>query len=144
MIDGVYAMVPYISGAYAGADADRPRELPSLVENDGYFISCARLAVMARVYDPDGAHTTDPLAWPYHASDDDLRGLPPHVISVCEVDPLRDEGLAYHRALHRAGVSTVARTVPGACHAGDLIFHEELPEIYRATVASIHAFVAGG
>ena len=34
MIDGVYAMVPYISGAYA----DPPPELPSLVENEGYFL----------------------------------------------------------------------------------------------------------
>ena len=41
MIDGVYAMVPYISGAYGWSEADRARELPSLVENDGYFISCA-------------------------------------------------------------------------------------------------------
>ena len=37
MIDGVYAMVPYISGAYGWSEADRARELPSLVENDRYF-----------------------------------------------------------------------------------------------------------
>ena len=35
MIDGVYAMVPYISGAYA----DPPPALASLVENEGYFLS---------------------------------------------------------------------------------------------------------
>ena len=67
------------------------------------------MAVSAAVYDPSGEHTTDPLAWPYHASDDDLAGLPPHVISVNEIDPLRDEGSLYHRKLFAAGVSSVAR-----------------------------------
>ncbi len=39
------------------------------------------------------------MAWPLHASRDDLAGLPPHVISVNQLDPLRDEGLAYARKL---------------------------------------------
>ena len=43
-----------------------------------------------------------------NASADDLAGLPPHVISVNQLDPLRDEGLAYYRKLarrRRAGAS---------------------------------------
>jgi acetyl esterase/lipase len=93
LIDGVFAMVPYISGAYGGTEDERRAHLPSLVENDGYFIACSLVDVMAEVYGPGGGHDTDPLAWPYHATVDDLRGLPPHVISVNELDPLRDEGL---------------------------------------------------
>ena len=63
------------------------------------------MSVMAKVYDPGGENTENPLAWPYHAAAADLTGLPPHVISVNELDPLRDEGLAYWRKLVGAGVS---------------------------------------
>jgi len=45
----------------------------------------------------------DPLAWPAFASEDDVRGLPPTVISVNECDPLRDEGIEFYRLLLRAG-----------------------------------------
>lgn len=55
-------------------------------------------AILATVYDPGGAHVGDPLAWPLHASAADLAGLPPLVISVNALDPLRDEGVALHRA----------------------------------------------
>ena len=142
-IDGVYAMVPYISGMYGRSEEERRAVLPSLVENDGYFIGAEGCAVLARVYDPDGEHTTDPLAWPYFATAEDLAGLPPHVVSVNEVDPLRDEGLAYHRALVAAGVDARVRTVPGACHAADLMFRAAAPDMYAATVADVHDFAAG-
>jgi acetyl esterase len=142
-IDGVYAMVPYISGMYGRSEEERRAELPSLVENDGYFIGADACAVLARVYDPEGAHATDPLCWPYHATTDDLADLPPHVISVNEIDPLRDEGLAYHRKLVAAGVDARVRTVPGACHAADLMFRGAAPDMYAATVSDVHDFVAG-
>ena len=84
-IDGAYAMCPYISNAWA---APVP-ELTSLFENDGYFLEVAMMGALAKVYDPSGEHATDPLAWPLHATADDLAGLPPHVISVNQLDPLR-------------------------------------------------------
>lgn len=141
-IDGVYAMVPYISGRYGASASERAAELPSLVENDGYFTSCSGLAVMAAAYDPGSAHATDPLCWPYHATVDDLAGLPPHVVSVNEVDLLRDEGLAYYRTLTRAGVEARTRTVPGACHAADLMFPAAAPDLYRNTITDVHRFCA--
>ncbi|HET6470872.1 MAG TPA: alpha/beta hydrolase fold domain-containing protein, partial [Pseudomonadales bacterium] len=90
--------------------------------------------------DPTGANATNPLAWPYHASAADLRGLPPHVISVNELDPLRDEGLVYFRKLLDAGVSAVSRTVNGTCHAGDCIFRGAMPDVYGATIRDIKGF----
>lgn len=135
-IDGVYAQCPYISGMYGQA----PPELTSLHENSGYFLGNDLMAVMVRSYSPDGSADTDPLAWPYHATVDDLSGLPPHVISVNQLDPLRDEGLAYYRRLLEAGVSAVGRTVNGTCHAGDCIFREALPDVYLSTVRDINAF----
>jgi acetyl esterase/lipase len=137
MIDGVYAMVPYISGAYA----DPPPELPSLVENQDYFLGSALMPVMASLYD-EGEHATDPLCWPHYASADDLAGLPPHVISVCELDPLRDEGAAYYRKLVAARVAARGRAVLGVGHAGDLMFRRDIPENYWATLTDIHAFCA--
>ena len=135
-IDGVYAQCPYISGRWASPPAD----LPSLRENDDYFIGCSLMAILARAYDPDGAHAGDPECWPYAATIDQLRGMPPHVISVNELDPLRDEGLAYYRRLAAAGVPVTARTVNGTCHGGDLIFAGALPETHAASLRDLKGF----
>ncbi len=135
-IDGVYAQCPYISGLYA----QQPDELPSLRENEGYFLEQSGMAVTASIYDPTGEHSTDPLAWPYHATNDDLAGLPPHVISVNELDPLRDEGLAYHHKLLAAGVRSVGRMVIGTSHAADVIFRSAIPDIYAASARDLVGF----
>lgn len=136
MIDGAYAMCPYISGAYDNP----PEELPSLLENDGYFLSCEMMAPMVKCYDPDDANRTNPLAWPYHVSVEELRDLPPHVISVNELDPLRDEGLAYYRKLLAADVPTVGRTVNGTCHAADILMPGDMADVYAASASDLAAF----
>ena len=135
-IDGVYALCPYISNAYATRDPS----LPSLWENDGYLLSCATMGARAKVYDPDDENATNPLAWPYHASTTDLQGLPPHVISVNQLDPLRDEGLAFFAKLLAAGVAARSRTVNGTCHAGDMLFRAALDDVYNATIRDIKGF----
>ncbi|MEM9493818.1 MAG: alpha/beta hydrolase fold domain-containing protein, partial [Myxococcota bacterium] len=135
-IDGVYALCPYISGAYA----DKDPALPSLYENDTYFIACANMAILASIYDPGGDNAKNPLCWPYWAEADDLRGLPPHAISVNELDLLRDEGLAYYRKLLGAGVPAMCRTVNGTCHAGDLMLPGPLADVQEATLRDVVGF----
>ncbi len=47
---------------------------------------------------------------------EDLSGLPPTYLTVNELDPLRDEGLAYALALLAAGVPTEIHCWPQVCH----------------------------
>ena len=135
-IAGVYAQCPYISNAYAVRDP----ALPSLYENDGYFLNVSMMGILARLYSPDGSADTNPLAWPSHASVSDLEGLPPHVISVNQLDPLRDEGLAHFAKLLAAGVPATSRTVNGTCHAGDCIFRGAMSDVYLSTIRDIKSF----
>jgi acetyl esterase/lipase len=114
--------------------------LVSLFENDNYFLNVENMGAFAKTYSPDGADDTNPLAWPMHAESSDLEGLPPHVISVNQLDPLRDEGLVYYRKLLDAGVSAVSRTVNGTCHAGDCLFLDAMPDVWHATIRDIKGF----
>lgn len=135
-IAGAYAQCPYVSNRWL----DYPDDLPSLRENDGYFISCQQAALLGSIYDPDKTHVGDPTCWAGAASDEDLAGLPPHVISVNELDPLRDEGLLYYRRLLAAGVPAVGRIVAGTCHGGDLLFPATMPDVFAASVRDVSGF----
>lgn len=135
-IAGFYAQCPYISNRWL----DECEDLPSLTENDDYFVSCQQLALLGSIYDPTNSHSDDATCWAAVASDEELTGMPPHVISVNELDPLRDEGLQYYRRLVRAGVPAVGRLVAGTCHAGDLIMAHVMPEVYDASVRDVSGF----
>lgn len=135
-IAGVYAICPYIWGDYAAPPAD----LLSLQECDGYLLSAAQMGVCVKVYDPAGEHGSNPLAWPLKADDSDLRGLPPHLISVHELDPLRDEGIAYYRKLLAAEVPVKGRTMLGTPHAGEMFFPDVIPDFYQDSLRSVCQF----
>jgi len=61
------------------------------------------------------ADPKDPLASPLHR--DDLSGLPPAIITTCEYDPLRDEGIAYAERLREAGVEVQHEDLDGMVHS---------------------------
>ena len=79
---------------------------------------------------------------PSVATEADVEGMVPTVISVNECDPLRDEGIEFYRLLLRAGVSAQCRQVMGTVH-GTEIFAVACPEISRETAASIARFCRG-
>lgn len=140
LIDGVYVNVPFISGAYEWDTADSPAELPSLLENDGYFIGNALNSVLKSLYDPTGENIDNPLAWPLKATVEELKGLPPFAVSVNELDPCRDEGIAFFRKLGAAGVPTTGKMLLGVCHAGEVFFPAAFPDVYAGAIADIVAF----
>lgn len=135
-ISGVYAQCPMISNKYQNKDS----ALPSLFENDDFGLNCAMMGALSKVYDPTGNNQTNPLTWPLHAQQNELIGLPSHFVSVCQLDPLRDEGLAYTSKLVAAGVTASSRTINGVTHAADMIYRMEMPDVYLSSIGDIKRF----
>jgi acetyl esterase/lipase len=132
LIKGLYALCPYIAGAWP---QDR---YPSSRENNGLLLDLhSNRGAMA--YGIEAFDARDPLAWPGFASAQDVAGLPPTVISVNECDPLRDEGVAFYRLLLTAGVAARCRQVMGTIH-GTEIFAIACPDISRDTARDLAAF----
>ena len=61
-------------------------------------------------------------------------------MSVNELDPLRDEGLAFFRKLLAAGNSATVRVLPATNHAGDMTFPDVAPEPYHETLRSLRNY----
>ena len=98
-------------------------------------------AARASLYDPSSENAKNPLAWPYFATSEDVTGLPPHLISVNELDPHRDEGLAYFRKLSAAGVDATARVVVGTVHAWEIMGLDAVaPRIIDGTLNEMVGF----
>lgn len=68
-----------------------------------------------------GTPETLGLQYAAPARAEDLSGLPPAFVSVCEFDPLRDEGISYAQRLLQAGVSTELHHYRGAFHGSSLV-----------------------
>lgn len=135
LIRGLYALCPYIAGTWPLA------KNPSSTENNGIFLELHNNRG-AMAYGIDALEREDPLAWPGFATVEDVRGLPPTVISVNECDPLRDEGINFYRVLLDAGVPANCRQVMGTTH-GIEVFPPACPEISRETARSIADFCRG-
>ncbi len=132
LIKGLYALCPYIAGEWP-----QP-QYPSSTENNGILLDLHNNRG-AMAYGIQALRARDPLAWPGFATEADVTGLPPTVISVNECDPLRDEGIAFYRLLLKSGVAARARQVMGTVH-GTEIFAITCPDISRDTASDIANF----
>jgi acetyl esterase len=81
---------------------------------DGPLMTRADMEWFWAHYLRSAADEQDPRAAPLVASD--LAGLPPALVVVAELDPLRDEGLAYAGRLGAAGVPVESTVYRGAAH----------------------------
>ena len=134
LIKGLYALCPYIAGQWPLADC------PSSVENNAILLELHNNRA-AMAYGIEAFRARDPLAWPAFATDEDVQGLPPTVISVDECDPLRDEGIAFYRLLLRNGVKARCSQIMGAIH-GTEVFAICCPDISREVARSLADFAA--
>jgi len=130
MLKGLYLMCPFIAfhhEAFASAQL-----------NDGLLFD-VRSTFFRVAYGPL-ASPSDPLAWPISAAVEDLRGLPPVVVSLNECDPFVDQGLQLFRTLLSAGVRVRCRQMMGTLHANEILFGPLMPEISRETARDIATF----
>ncbi len=132
LIKGLYAVCPYIAGQWP-----LPQN-PSTYENDRIFLNLNNNRA-AMAYGIEAFEARNPLAWPGFATADDVKGLPPVVISVNECDPLRDEGVNFYRLLIQNGVAARCRQVMGTIH-GTEVFPALCPDISRSTASDIANF----
>lgn len=135
LVRGLYALCPYISGQWPSPDS------PSSTDNNGILMDLhSNYGAMA--YGIEELHARNCLAWPAFATERDVEGLPPVIISVNELDPLRDEGVNFYRLLLRAGVPARCRQVMGTVHGTEVLIRP-CPDISRDTARDIAAFCAG-
>jgi acetyl esterase/lipase len=132
LISGIYALCPYIAGQWPLPES------PSSTENNGILLDLHHNQG-AMIYGIEEFTKGNALAWPGFATEDDVSGLVPTIISVNECDPLRDEGINFYRLLMGAGVSASCRQVMGTIHAIE-VFPIACPDISRETASSIAHF----
>jgi acetyl esterase len=80
---------------------------------EGYFLTREKMRFYWECYCPRPADRLNPLAAPLRA---DLRGLPPVLLHIAELDVLAAENHAMARRLKDAGVPLESRVFPGTAH----------------------------
>jgi acetyl esterase len=133
LINGLYALCPYIAGQWPLP------ENPSSTDNNGiladYYNNRGRMA-----YGIEAFRNRDPLAWPAFATEHDVKGLPPVVISVNECDAFRDEGINFYRLLLRSGVRARCRQIMGTTHGAEIFPFAACLDITRDAASHIADF----
>ncbi|MFF3372273.1 alpha/beta hydrolase [Streptomyces sp. NPDC002680] len=82
-----------------------------------------------------GGPSVSPYAAP--ARVEDVAGLPPAYVSVCQFDPLRDEGIVYAQRLMHAGILTELHQYPGTFHGAAGIPGPAVSERMTADMLSV-------
>lgn len=99
---------------------------------NGFKLTVEGMKAYWNAYLPHDADRTHPLAAPLRAN---LAGLPPTLIQLAELDPLRSEGEELARRLTSAGVACDLQVYPGMIHG----FVRATNAVARAREAMQHA-----
>ncbi len=105
---------------------------------EGYYLTRKAMEWFWDAYTTDPAERAEITASPNQATTEQLEGLPPTLLLVDEVDPLRDEGEAYAAKLRAAGVLVTTVRYDGVVH--DFMLLNAMSES-RATRAAIQQAV---
>jgi acetyl esterase len=102
-------------------------------------LNAEKIRIFTEHYLGDEIDPKDPRVSAYHRAD--LTGLPPALVQTADLDPLRDEGLAYADRLAEAGVPVRATnylravhgflSFPGATTMGEQARHELVTQLRR-------------
>ncbi len=108
---------------------------------EGYYLTRKAMEWFWDAYipDPDDRHVI--TASPNQATLEELEGLPPTLVLVDEVDPLRDEGEAYAGALREAGVDVTTVRYDGVVHDFMLLNLMSEARATRAAIAQATMFL---
>lgn len=88
---------------------------------DGYFLTRNMMKWFWDNYTTDPNQRAEIYASPLRATTEQLRGLPPALVTVAENDVLRDEGEAYARKMDAAGVDVTLVRYDGMIHDWGLL-----------------------
>jgi acetyl esterase len=94
--------------------ATRSEHVSQTENASGYFLTVDQMEWYREQYLGGDADGEEPYASPLKAGS--LVGLPAACVVTAEMDPLRDEGEAYGRALRAAGVPVALHRAPGMFH----------------------------
>ena len=97
---------------------DLATEHPSYAKfAEGYFLTRKQMHWYRDHYVLNPDQRTDPAVSPLYEDLGDGSGIAPAHVAVAGFDVLRDEGIAYAKALENAGVPVTLQVVPGHIHA---------------------------
>ncbi|WUA11336.1 alpha/beta hydrolase [Nocardia sp. NBC_01377] len=93
-----------------------------------------------------GVRGTDGVsAYAAPARAEDLSDLPPAFVSVCQFDPLRDEGIAYAQRLAQANIPTELVLYPGTFHGTAIVQQAAITRrIVADQIAALHRALHAG
>lgn len=83
---------------------------------EGFGLTRARMQELFSLYDPQGAHVTDPRLCPLKASDGQLRLLPPSCLIAAGIDVLRDDTTTLAERLTLLSIPHSLHVEPGVTH----------------------------
>ena len=106
---------------------------------EGYYLSRKAMEWFWDAYTTSPVERAEIYASPNQASTEQLKGLPPTLLLVDEVDPLRDEGEAYAAKLRSAGVPVTTVRYDGVVHDFMLLNAMSESQATRAAIAQATA-----
>ena len=108
---------------------------------EGYYLTRKSMEWFWDAYTTNPSERAEITASPNRATTEQLKGLPPTLVLVDAVDPLRDEGEAYAAKLRAAGVAVTTIRYDGVVHDFMLLNAMSEARATRAAIAQATAFL---